>query len=212
MDMFKKGLYYSPADDKPEGDKPTGDEKPAAKPVKAEELKWETWHDALPEPAKKLVSDHVSGLKTALASERDARGTAEEDLRKVAADLEKGSDAQKKVLKLADEVAAGNTKADFYEDAHKAGVSNLKLAFHVATNEDLFDKRGIVDFEKLKKDYPELFGKKKVPDGSAGDGTGSGLPKGSEGMNEYIRNSDELGLKLTKTDKQIKKTIDLLKK
>ena len=37
------------------------------------------------------------------------------------------------------------------------------------------------------RDYPELFGKKKVPDGSAGDGTGSGLPKGSEGMNEYIR-------------------------
>jgi len=187
MNIFKKGLYYSPADDKPEGDQKPEDKKPAEKPAEVEEVKWETWHDALPEPAKKLVADHVSGLKTALASERDARGTAEEDLRKVAADLEKGSDAQKKVLKLADDVAAGDRKADFYEDAHKASVTNLKLAFHIATTEDLFDKRGIVDFEKMKKDYPELFGKKKIPDGSAGDGTDGKPPGGEPDMNYLIR-------------------------
>ena len=38
------------------------------------------------------------------------------------------------------------------------------------------------------------------------------IQKMNASMNEYIRNSEELGLKLTKTDKQIKKTIELLKK
>lgn len=38
------------------------------------------------------------------------------------------------------------------------------------------------------------------------------IQKMNASINEYIRNSEELGLKLSKTDKQIKKTIDLLKK
>lgn len=38
------------------------------------------------------------------------------------------------------------------------------------------------------------------------------IQKMNASMNEYIRNSEELGLKLTRTDKQIKKTIDILKK
>lgn len=38
------------------------------------------------------------------------------------------------------------------------------------------------------------------------------IQKMNASMNEYIRNADELDLKLSKIDKQIKKTIDLLKK
>jgi len=38
------------------------------------------------------------------------------------------------------------------------------------------------------------------------------IQKMNASINEYVRNADELGLKLTKTDKQIKKTIELLKK
>ena len=38
------------------------------------------------------------------------------------------------------------------------------------------------------------------------------IQKMNASINEYIKNADELGLKLTKTDKQIKKTIELLKK
>ena len=84
-------------------------------------------------------------------------------------------------------MAEGTTKADFYEEAHKAGVSNLKLAYHIATTEELFDKRGAVNFEKMKEAYPELFGKKQVPRGDAGEGTGT-APGGKEvSMNAFIR-------------------------
>jgi len=150
-------------------------------------LEWKPWHDALPPEAQELVAEREKGLKSALDSERDARKTAETDLRAVAKKLEEGSEAQQEVLKLADQVAEGTTKADFYEEAHKAGVSNLKLAYHIATTEELFDKRGAVNFEKMKEAYPELFGKKQVPRGDAGEGTGT-APGGKEiSMNAYIR-------------------------
>ena len=183
MSDFTKGLFYSPDDG---GDGPPPDDKP--KENQADEgLKWETWHGELPEPAQKLVADHVSGLKTALDSERDARKTAEGDLRDVAGKLEKGSEAQNEVLKLADAVAAGNLKADFYEDAHKAGVSNLKLAHHIATTDDLFDRKGNVNFDKMKEAYPELFVTKKAPPANPGDGTGGKLPGEKVDMNALIR-------------------------
>ena len=150
-------------------------------------LEWKPWHDALPKEAQELVAEREKGLKSALDSERDARKTAETDLRAVAKKLEEGSVAQQEVLKLADQVAEGTTKADFYEEAHKAGVSNLKLAYHIATTEELFDKRGAVNFEKMKEAYPELFGRKQVPRGDAGEGTGT-APGGKEiSMNAYIR-------------------------
>jgi hypothetical protein len=155
----------------------------------AKALEWKPWHDALPPEAQELVAEREKGLKSALDSERDARKTAETDLRAVAKKLEEGSEAQQEVLKLADQVAEGTTKADFYEEAHKAGVSNLKLAYHVATTEELFDKRGAVNFEKMKEAYPELFGKKQVPRGDAGEGTGT-APGGKDiSMNAFIRRS-----------------------
>ncbi len=186
MFELRKGLYFSPADDTGGNGKDDTEEKPAAKKEETP-LKWDTFHGSLPEVAQKLIADHESGLRTALVTERDARGDLEKDLKNVAGELEKGSDAQKEVLKLADKVAAGDRKADFYEDAHKAGVSNLKLAYHVAKTDDLFDKRGNVNFEKMKDAYPELFGKKKVPDGSGGDGTGGGHPGKKQTMNDAIR-------------------------
>ena len=191
MNDLRKGILFAP--DKAGGG--TGDGKgdpsdttgvaAAAKPAV---LDWETWHKALPKEAQTLIADHEGGLKTALGSEREARKTAEKDLRDVAKKLEEGSDAQKEVLRLADDVAAGNTKVDFYEDAHEAGVSNIKLAYHVAVTEDLFDKRGNVDFEKMKTDFPELFAKPtRKPKGGAGDGAGDELGQ-KAGMSAWIRN------------------------
>ena len=153
-----------------------------------EVLEWDTWHKALPEPAQQLIAQRESGLKTALASERDARKTAEKDLRDVAAKLEKGSEAQNEVIKLADAVAEGTAKADFYEEAHKAGVSNLKLAYHVASTEGFMDKRGNANFDKMKEQYPELFGRKAPPpSGNAGDGTGTAPTGKKKDMNTFIR-------------------------
>jgi hypothetical protein len=186
------GFCYSP-DDKGgggNGDDDKADDKDKSQDKdKGKALAWKPWHDALPKEAQELIATRESGLKTALDTERDARKTAETDLRSVAKKLEKGSEAQKEVLKLADTVAEGNRKSDFYEDAHKAGVSNLKLAFIVATDEGLFDKRGNANFDKLKEGFPELFGKKRVVDPNAGDGTDT-LPDGQKkDMNAFIRAS-----------------------
>lgn len=166
-------------------DPPAGKEKEGGKEKPAPTFDdWLKGQDAL---TQSLIEGHVSGLKTALGSERDARDTAEKDLRDVAKKLEEGSEAQKEVLKLADEVATGNVKADFYEDAHEAGVINIKLAFHIATTEDLFDKRGNADFEKLKENYPELFDKlPRKPAGGAGHGKGDDLGQPGD-MNTFIR-------------------------
>lgn len=182
------GFCYSPDDKGGNGKDPDdkADDKDKSQ-GKDKSLAWKPWHDALPKEAQELIATRESGLKTALDTERDARKTAETDLRSVAKKLEKGSEAQKEVLKLADDVAEGSRKSDFYEDAHKAGVTNLKLAFLVATDEGLFDKRGNANFDKLKESFPELFGKKRVVDPNAGEGTGT-LPDGQKkDMNAFIR-------------------------
>ena len=192
MNKLWKGILYDKdgaaggGGDK-EGDPPKGEKGGEKPPIKTPTF--DEWIGGQNDAVKGLIEGHVKGLKTALGSEREARGEAEKDLRKVADKLEKGSEAQKEVLKLADDVAVGNTKVDFYEDAHKAGVSNLKLAYHVATTEDLFDKRGNVDFEKMKENFPELFTKPSHrPKGGAGDGTDTELGR-QPSMNEYIRRS-----------------------
>lgn len=191
MRTLMEGLYFSPDKGKEdEADSTKGDTQKTEDQKTEdilEELQWDTWFNELPKEAQGLIKTRESGLKTALSSERDARKTAEKDLRDVADKLEKGSDAQKKVLELADAVADGSKKADFYEDAHGAGVTNLKLAFLAAKEGELFDRRGVVDFVKLKELHPELFSKKKVGEGGAGEGTGGGLPGKKPDMNVYIR-------------------------
>lgn len=166
--------------DKGAGDKKgdgTGDQAPT----------FDQWLSGQDAKTKELLSEHTQGLRKALGTERDARKDAEKDLRAVADKLEKGSEAQKEVLRLADEGAAETVKAEFYEDAHEAGIVNLKLAYHVAITDELFDKRGNVDFEKMKVDFPELFGKApRKPPGGAGDGAGDDLGQPAS-MNAFIR-------------------------
>lgn len=195
--LLERNLLFAPEDKGAGGgdSKGNGDAKPKGENDKGKvgELKseptFEEWLVGQDDTVKGLIDGHVKGLKTALGSEREARGQAEQDLRDVAGKLEEGSAAQKEVLRLADDVAVGNTKADFYEDAHEAGVSNLKLAYHVAVTDDLFDKRGNVNFDKMKEAYPELFGKPpKRPKAGAGEGAGEDL-SGQADMNLFIRRS-----------------------
>lgn len=190
MDIFRNGLFYSPDDGGANGDgngDPKGNSDGNSDGDGQEALGWDTFHASLAPEAQKLIADRESGLKSALSNERDARKEAEKNLRDVAADLEKGSEAQKSVLKLADDLAVQTAKADFYEDAHAANVTNLKLAYHIATTEGFISDRGRVDFDGMKKEYPELFAKKFVPEGGAGDGTGTRPPGKSLTMNDLIR-------------------------
>jgi hypothetical protein len=148
---------------------------------------YEDWFKGQPEEVRSMLETHTKGLKTALDSERAGRSELEKKLRELAAKSEKDSEAQKKLTEMADQMGEADRKADFYEAAHSAGVTNLKLAFIVASQEGLFDKRGQVNFEVMKTSFPELFGAaKKTTTANAGDGTGTNQPAHA-GMNEFIR-------------------------
>jgi hypothetical protein len=149
-------------------------------------LQFEAWIKDQKPDVVGMLDVQVKGLKTALDSEREIRKDTEKQLRDLAKKAEKGSEAEKKLTEMADQFSVADRRADFYEEAHKAGVANLKLAFLVATEEKLFDSKNRVNFEAMKKDYPELFGGTKMPEGDAGSGT-EGKPEGSQSMDTLIR-------------------------
>ena len=151
-------------------------------------LAFDTWIKDQTDPVKSMMDTHTKGLKTALDSERESRKKLEKDLRDMAGKAEKGSEAEKQLTEMVNKISESDRRADFYEAAHAAGVTNLKLAFIVASQDDLFDRRGAVNFETMKQSYPELFGTAKVkpPAGNAGDGNNNNNPPGHT-MNDYIR-------------------------
>lgn len=150
-------------------------------------LEYESWLEKQSADVKVLLEGHVRGLKSALDSEREGRKKLEREIRDLAGKAEKGSQAEAQLTQVADKIAEGDRKAEFYEAAHAAGVTNLKLAYLAAVQEDMFDKHGRVNFEAMRQTYPELFGgAKKPPAGTAGNGTRN-APDGHQGMNDFIR-------------------------
>ena len=143
-------------------------------------LSYDAWLEQQPDEIKSLLDTHTRGLKSALASEREARNRLEKDLRDAAKKAEKGSEMEQQLTRLADQAAEADRRAAFYEDAHRLGVTNLKLAYLVAT-------QGRVNWQALKESYPELFTGPRPPVGNAGAGTKE--PPKPGGMNEFIRRS-----------------------
>ncbi|OQY95342.1 MAG: hypothetical protein B6D39_00150 [Anaerolineae bacterium UTCFX2] len=186
--MFEPKVYFS-ADTggagSSDGESKQNDSKDGKSDQKSS-LSYEAWVKDQPEEIKTMLSGWERGLKTALDGERDARKGLEKQVRDLAGKAEKGSEAEKQLTQLADQITESDRRSDFYEAAHAAGVTNLKLAYLVALHDDLFDKRGMVNFETMKGFYPELFGGQKLPKGNAGDGTGTS-PTGKNSMNDYIR-------------------------
>lgn len=149
-------------------------------------LTFETWSESLPEEQKSLIANHTKSLKGALDSERETRKGLEKQVRDLAKKAEAGSDTQMQLTKLADDLQSADTRATFYEEAHAAGVKNLKLAYTVAVSDEMFDKHGRVNFDTMKKSYPELFASTSTPRGDAGSGTNQ-TGHGKRNMNDFIR-------------------------
>lgn len=150
-----------------------------------EDLTYENWLEKQDDTIKGLLDEHVKGLKSALGSERESRKEMEKQLREMAKKAEAGSEAQTKLTQMADQIQTADRRAEFYDEAHRAGVVNLKLAYLAATQEELFDRNGRVNFDEMKKNYPELFGKTNLPAGNAGAGTGD--QNAAMDMNAKIR-------------------------
>ena len=163
---------------------PKGGEKPPEGDAKAK-ITYDTWVGDQSVEVKGLLDGHTAGLTSALQSEREARKALEAQLKEAAGKAE--GETKVKLEAMAAEMAAVEQRADFFVDAQAAGIGNLKLAYTVAVQDDLIDKRGRVNFEQMKKDYPELFGDKlKTPKGH--QGSGANPPVEGIDMNQFIRN------------------------
>ena len=151
---------------------------------------FDAWLEARTPEEKALLEGHTKGLKSALDSERETRKDLEKQVRDLAGKAEKGSEMEAQLTKTADSLADATRRADFMEAAHAAGVTNLKLAYTVAVQDEMFDRQGRPNFESMKAQYPELFasGKPVIPTGSAGVGTGTEPPPVAD-MNAFIRGS-----------------------
>jgi len=156
-----------------------GGEKPPSQTIQ-----WDEWLKGQPDEIRTAYESHTTGLKTALQSERQQRGELEKQLREAAAKADKGSEAQQQLTGMADKLAALESQQDFYDQAHKVGVTDLKLAYIVAREEGLIDARGRVNFDGLKKAHPALFG--VVQPVARIDG-GAGKQPPSASMDGFIR-------------------------
>lgn len=148
---------------------------------------WDAYMESQPEPVKALFESHVSGLKSALADERDQRKTFEKELRDVAKQLEDGSDAKAQLERLSQQYEEAERRIAFYETAPADLVSH-KLGWLAATELGAFDRRGNVAWDAVKTAYPELFvqPKRTPPPGDAGTGAGNSAPQTFD-MNDALR-------------------------
>lgn len=152
---------------------------------------FDQWLEAQPDDVRSLVGNSVSGLRNALEAERRSRKDIEKQLRDAAKKLDDGSDHRKALEETAARLQATEQQAAFYDQAHAAGVTNLRLAYLAAQEAGLIEKDGRsggvrCDFAAMQKQFPELFGAKdRLPAGNAGSGTGTRSP-GAD-MNALIR-------------------------
>lgn len=187
MDLSKLWMYFEQDSGGNDGGDPPADGDTTA--TEDAPASFDDWLSSQPDTIKTLVDGHTDGLRSALTNESEERKKATRQLKALQDKAEKGSDLEKEIERLIADNESSDRKARFYESAHTAGVKNLRLAYLAATDGDLFDKDGDVNFDKLKEQAPELFAsedKKPPPRGNAGSGQNQGggtVPS----MNGFIR-------------------------
>lgn len=154
----------------------------------AQPVTFEAVYKGLDVPHRSAIDAHVSGLKTALADERNGRKELEKRLRDLSKQAEEGSALRVQLDKLAEEQGVTTAKATFFEAAHDAQVKNLRLAWLAAQEYGLLDpKTGEADFTKLRTQAPELFAAKVTPTAHAGNGARQAGAVDGRTMNDFIR-------------------------
>lgn len=150
---------------------------------------WDEYIATQSEDVKGLAEAHTTGLKSALASERGQRKGMAKELREATAKLDAGTDVAKQLGEMSSRYDLAAKKASFYEEAGQTeiGCVNPKLAFLVASADDLFSRTGDPDWRAIKESAPELF-QRSTGTTNAGAGTGK-PPPASQGMNEIIRDA-----------------------
>ena len=152
-----------------------------------DELTYDGWFNEQDDAVKGLISGNVTGLKSALDTERSQRKEMAKALKATTKELEKGTDARNALEKITVQLDAAEKRLAFVESV-SGQVSNVTLAWLAAQEIGAVDGTGAVNLETLKASYPELFVKKVRPAGNAGDGAGSSVA-GKKDMNTFIRRS-----------------------
>lgn len=171
-------------------DAKSGDQGQATTPQGQQQstLTFDSWLADQPDNVKNLVDTHTQGLRSALDSERTAHKDLDKKLKDAIKATEKGSDERQRLEAMQTQLESSKRQADFYDAAHKLGVTNLKLAWLAAQSEGAIDEKGACDFETLKQTHPQLFAtttKPPVPPANAGQGAGG--QQAPQGMNDLIR-------------------------
>lgn len=147
---------------------------------------WDSYYGGLDDQTKGLLDSHVQGLKNGLDAERSQRKDLEKQIKDLQGKAEKGSELEQSLAAMSQKLEQESLRADFYEEASKAGVKNTKLAFITAQAEGLFDSRGRCNWDALKTQFPELFGAPEKKPGGGDAGSGAGQNQGGN-MNAFIR-------------------------
>ena len=169
------------ADDKAPENKTTdergADDKAPENKTTDERAKWTTsdWEDFAQREADRRVTDAQKKWRQDLTEQLTA----------------KEKDAETKITEALTKAEQAETRAAFVEQATSAGIADLKAAWALVqtSKDDFTDRRGNVDFEKLKTEHPALFGggNKQRPVGNA-PGDAQTAPKNlGEAMKQAIQ-------------------------
>jgi hypothetical protein len=154
-------------------------------------LTWDQILAQLPQEQRALYDDHLSGLRSALQSERTQHQELAKKLREATQQLEQGSETRQQLEALSGQLEAAQRRAEFFEEATQPeiGCTNIKLAFIAAQEVGAIDQRGRINWTVLREQFPELFKQKTTPPGNAGDGTNTGGQPPGQGarMDDIIR-------------------------
>lgn len=155
------------------------DDKPGETPTSFDE-----WIKAQGEDVQDLFDDHVSGLRSALETERTERKALAKQIRDLGKQTEEGSELRQQLTNLTTALESVQQRTAFYESA-PGDVANLKLAYLAASDAGMVDDNG-VDWQAMRQRFPELF-KRVIPAGNAGSGAGQNGAQPQRTMNDFIR-------------------------
>ena len=153
---------------------------------------FEAWFEAQADDVKALITDHESGLKSALKSERENTRNLSKQISELQGAAEKGSELEKQLSTLQARLTESERHANFIDSAVGAGCTNAKAAYKLAkADEDLWKRDGSPDWDAIKETAPEFFAKPKATSGNAGSGTNTDPAAGSKmhPMDEIMRRS-----------------------
>ena len=135
---------------------------------------------------KELYEQHTAALLNTVKATREERDGLKNQVKELLAKSEKGSENEKALTETLLKLEATERRATFVEEAVKPGIDcrNPKAAYAYAVTVDAFDKKGNPDWELLKREVPELFGRSSPP---AHGGSGTESPPQANDINSMIR-------------------------